>query len=248
MTFLDLLNKVLRRLREDTVNTMDGTEYSRLVSEFIAEIHQECVEVHDWTSMRHTINLAVANGTRTYNLGKTIANGGNVPNTERVTTTDSLLVYDQYNQPMAFLFDSDSDTQGNRMIPISQTNMERLYQSNRALTNTEPNYFSYRLHPSNDGLELTLWPIPATTRTARLTFWTPEEEPTTEGTDDNTALLVPWKPVYLGTLMLALNERGEEMGEPGNIAERRYYNSLARAIEADQQLGGRTNQQEFVRD
>lgn len=248
MTFLEVLNKVLRRLREDTVNTMDSTEYTRLVSEFIAEIHQECVEVHDWTSMRHTITLAVASGTRTYNLGLTIAQGGNVPNTERVTTTDSLLVYDESNQPMAFLFDDASHAYGDRMFHISQTDMERLYQSDRALTNQDPTYFSYRLNPSNGGLELTLWPIPASDRTIRFTFWTPESEPDTDGTDDNTVLLVPWKPVYLGALMMALNERGEEMGEPGAMAERRYYNALSRAIESDQQLTGRTDQQEFVRD
>lgn len=248
MTFLSLLNKVLRRLREDTVNTMDSTDYSRLVSEFIAEIHQECVEVHDWTSMRHPITLAVASGTRTYNLGLTIANGGNVPNTERVTKTDSLLVYDELNRPMAFMFDDSSAAQGDRMLPISHTAMERLYQSDRALTNTEPNYFSYRQHPSNDGLELTIWPIPSANRTVRFTFWTAEDEPETDGTDDNTVILVPWKPVYLGAVMMALNERGEEMGEPGNMAERRYYNALARAVETDQQLSGRTDQYEFVRD
>ena len=49
-------------------------------------------------------------------------------------------------------------------------------------------------------------------------------------------------------LFLAFNERGEEMGEPGNMAERRYATSLVDAIDADVQRTGRTNRLEFYRD
>jgi len=59
---------------------------------------------------------------------------------------------------------------------------------------------------------------------------------------------MPHRPVYLGALYLALNERGEEMGEPGGKAEQRYRVALNSAIEADQKAKVRSEEYEAVRD
>ncbi len=248
MTYIDLINRVLRRLREDTVVTSTETDYSRVVADIISEIHQECVSEHDWSSMRHEITLALIPSQKAYNLGLTIANGGNVPNTQRITNNDSYVVFDENNAPMAWLFADTSDDQGDQMIMVAPTTMETLHQRDRDLTNELPYHFSYRLHPSNEGLELSVWPLPTVAKTVRLVMWTPSSELVPDGTMDNTTLLVPWRPIYLGALMLAQNERGEEIGEPGHLAERRYYKALAKAIEADMATRVRTDQLEVVRD
>jgi len=78
--------------------------------------------------------------------------------------------------------------------------------------------------------------------------WNNPEVPITTDTDDGYEFVVPALPIYLGTLFMALNERGEELGEPGSIAERRYYDALNTAKESDIQVRGLTNEYEFVRE
>jgi hypothetical protein len=59
---------------------------------------------------------------------------------------------------------------------------------------------------------------------------------------------MPSKILVLGATMLALNERGEELGEPGNIAERKFAAALAAEIELDRMRGVYPNQFEMFRD
>src|SRR5262245_37683412 len=243
MTVLEVVNKVLKRLREDTVTASDAEEYSSLIAEFVADIHSECVEQHDWSSMNHYINLELVPGQRTYNLGE----GGVVDDAERETNNDSHLIFDARNRPMAFLFDDENDQYGEQIFACSVADMDRLFQLDRQMENEQPYHISYNLAPGNEGVELNVWPLPAASRLLRLKFWTPPLI-LGDGSDDNTELLMPWRPVYLGALYLALNERGEEIGEPGNIAEQRYLRARSSAIESDLKLGTRSDQYEAVRD
>jgi hypothetical protein len=247
MTVIELVNKVLKRLREGTVVTVNETEYSALIGEFISDVHSECVEAHDWSSMNHFIDVDIVPGQREYNLGELVGNGGNVPNDQRPTNNDSLLIFDKNNRPMAFLFDDEDDAMGEQIIACSMNDLDYLYQSDRALDNSEPYHMSLSLAPENEGWMLYVWPLPQEARLIRVKFWTPPLI-LGDGEDDNTEVLLPWRPVYLGALRLALNERGEEIGEPGNMAEQRYYKALSSAIEADLKLGERTNQYEMRRD
>jgi hypothetical protein len=91
---------------------------------------------------------------------------------------------------------------------------------------------AFRNSPDGDGLEALLCPPPTVACFLRIRMWTPEDDIDVDA-DDNRTLLVPWRPLYLGALYLALNERGEEIGEPGGVAERRYNQSVSGAIEAD---------------
>ena len=54
MTYLQAVNKVLRRLRENTVNSVDETLYSRLVGEFINDANRMVEDAWDWSSLRET--------------------------------------------------------------------------------------------------------------------------------------------------------------------------------------------------
>lgn len=230
MTILQIINKVLRRLREDTVSAINETDYSYMVCEMLNDIHQEVLD-HDWSAMEHVIDVPVDASQRVLDLTRLEADGGDVLAGGRVTNNGSLLRFDG-GFPQAWVFDDTSDTDGDQLLLVTPEQMEQLYQTSRDETSTDPSYFTLRQSPDRAGLQMVLWPTPTAARHIRMRFWTPEDEVDPD-TDSARTMLVPDRVLYLGTVMLALNERGEEMGEPGNVAERRFYSALSQAIEAD---------------
>lgn len=247
MTVLQIINRVLRRLREDTVVSLTETAYSLMLVDLLHDVHRECVERHDWSSMEHVINVPVDASQRVLDLSRLEADGGDVAAANRVTTNDSFLLFDCEGLPQAWVFDDSSATEGEQLIYVDEPTMERLYQQDRDQTGTDPSYFSLRQSPDRDGLQMTLYPPATAARHIRMRLWTPEDE-IDSSTDTSRTPLIPSTPLVLGTLMLALNERGEELGEPGNTAERRYYDALSGAIEADQNRRGFANRYEARRE
>ena len=63
MTYLDLINGVLRRLREDTVTTANETDYSQLVGEFVNDAKKQVELAHKWSALRTTVTLSTNVGT-----------------------------------------------------------------------------------------------------------------------------------------------------------------------------------------
>ena len=68
MTYLDLINSVLRRLREDTVDTANGTDYSHLIGDLVNDAKKIVENSFDWTSLRDSITINTVSGTDTYSL------------------------------------------------------------------------------------------------------------------------------------------------------------------------------------
>lgn len=68
MTYLEIVNKVLQRLREDTVNTVNSSPYSLLVGDFVNETIREVEDAHDWNSLKVTVSLPTESGTFRYSL------------------------------------------------------------------------------------------------------------------------------------------------------------------------------------
>lgn len=246
MTILQIINRVLRRLREDAVVTLNETDYSVMLTEMLHDIHQQCLD-HNWSSMEHVIDVPVDAAQRTLDLSRLEADGGDIAAGGRALKTSSMLQFDADGRAQAWLFDSSSEDDGEIMVQVDTPTMERLYQQDRDQTNEDPLYFALSNHPDRDGLQMTLYPAPTAARHIRMRFWTPEDDIDID-TDVARTLLVPSRPLVLGTIYLALNERGEELGEPGHVAERRYIDALGSAIEADQDRRGRTNRFEAVRE
>jgi hypothetical protein len=247
MTILQIVNRVLRRLREDAVTSLVETDYSRLIVDFLHDTHQECIERHDWSAMEHVVDIPVDAAQRVLDLSRTEVLGGDVVNTSRVPKNDSAMLFDSNGLALAWLFDNSSAAEGDQLFMLAPDQMERQYQQDRDYSGADPVYFSLTMHPDRGGLQMTLWPPAPTTSHIRLRMWTPEDE-VDEDTDSARELLVPSRPLILGTLMLALNERGEELGEPGNTAEHRYYDALSGAVEQDVGRRAQTNRYEARRE
>lgn len=68
MTYLDLVNNTLRRLREDTVASVSDTDYSALIGIFVNDAIRYVESAWDWSVLRTTFPITTVAGTRLYSL------------------------------------------------------------------------------------------------------------------------------------------------------------------------------------
>jgi len=58
MTYLQLVNSVLRRLREDEVTSVSQNSYSKLIGEFVNDSKRTVEDAYDWTALRDTLTVS----------------------------------------------------------------------------------------------------------------------------------------------------------------------------------------------
>ena len=68
MTFLELVNDVLVRLREPVVTTYNETTYSTLIGKFINDAKRQVEDAYAWNVLGTTITLSTTSGTYSYAL------------------------------------------------------------------------------------------------------------------------------------------------------------------------------------
>ena len=68
MTYLEIVNKVLRRLRENEVSSVQETPYSRLIGDLINVVKREVEDAWNWSALRDTIIATTVADTRAYVL------------------------------------------------------------------------------------------------------------------------------------------------------------------------------------
>ena len=132
LTYLQLVNSVLRRLRESEVSAVTDTAYSKMVGEFVNDAKRQCEDAYTWNALNSSISISTTSGTSLYSLtgsGQRFKVTDVLDNTNkniiRVTaTTDmdllNLLSPSQTGQPLYYNFDgvdSNGDTQV-RLYPV----------------------------------------------------------------------------------------------------------------------------------
>jgi hypothetical protein len=68
MTYLELVNDVLVRLRETTVSTVSETSYSSLIGKFVNDAKRQIEDAFAWNVLGTTITLSTTAGTYSYAL------------------------------------------------------------------------------------------------------------------------------------------------------------------------------------
>ena len=97
MTYLELVNKVLTRLREDTVTTVGETAYSSLVGEFVNDAKEFVENAWNWSALRSTVVVPTVASDYTYSLTGT----GDLSEVKTVTNDTSNFFMEQ--KPQAWL-------------------------------------------------------------------------------------------------------------------------------------------------
>ena len=225
-TQLTIVNDILERLREDTVTSVNDNSYSKLVGMFVNDAKEDMEDVnHEWSVYVTEVDTTIlSDGTRTYDLTGTNDRSWMIRDGE--PGNDMLpAAYDITTNEVGQLFD----------CPL------KLLQKTRALTNSisdvkVPSVFAITADSDGRGWTLTLLWGANETRTWRHYWYIPQASLARDGTDDSTVIKLPRNPIYQRALYYALNERGEEMGEPGGLAWERSKLAISSALETDMQV------------
>jgi len=206
MAYRQVINKVLSRLREDTISIdwtgdiNDSTvldSYQILIGELVNEAKEVVEDAWNWGSLRTL---------------------------ETVTTEASTATYTMSNLNERARFIQVIDTTND--LVLTQISDDAFYRYTYLGTPQvgQPTY--YRL---NDN-KISFYPTPAAAYTVVVHAAQPQSDLTTAA---NT-LTVAERLVVLGAYSLALNERGEDGGTISDTAAQRFNNALVDAISQDE--------------
>jgi hypothetical protein len=68
MTYLELINDVLIRLRETTVATSNQTSYSTLIGKFVNDAKRQVEDSYGWNVLGQTVTISTTAGTYIYSM------------------------------------------------------------------------------------------------------------------------------------------------------------------------------------
>ena len=210
MTFLQLINKVLVGLREDTVLGVTANEV-KLIAQFVNEAKEEIEDMGPWYALRTTLSGSTAASTETVDF------------TASTNERSYILTDGATGQPLVWITNSGQET---RLIEMPYESMEDLYNSDASPDPGKPAYYS--VLPSADGLVLRFWPLPDGVYTIKVRAVVPQAE-LTATTDE---LTIAAAPVWKLALAKAMDERGSEFGGNGG-AEMKSRKAIADYILRD---------------
>ena len=89
MTYLECVNRVLRRLRENEVTTVNETPYSKLIGDLVNVVKVEIEDAWDWSALRTTLT---ANTTATLFNYVLVGSGTRLRVLDIINDTDNFLM------------------------------------------------------------------------------------------------------------------------------------------------------------
>lgn len=231
MTYLELVNNVLTRLREDTVASVSETDYSRLVGAFVNDAKRVVEDAWSWRTLRRTINIPIVGGSSTtYDIDDYTT----VEDSAYLGTRARLFYEPETSLPLICI------TTAGKERELCLENFSKDYMTNvmNANANSQSPIYSIKLGvnplPTTGCSDIRIIPVPSIPKdseTLRLIFVNPQNDLTANG--DN--LKVPHSPVLQLAYLYCLYERGEELGELLNLTSEKASAALADAIALDSQ-------------
>tara|TARA_R110002074_G_scaffold61959_2_gene149468 strand:- start:18057 stop:18707 length:651 start_codon:yes stop_codon:yes gene_type:complete len=205
MTHLEILNNVLRRLREDEAEAISSTDYTRMISDFVNDSMDMVQAVHNWHSLFTQIDVTTIASTQGYTLDGLGQMGQ---------------VYYAYN-----------DTTNS---PMNMTTLRQMMlQTDMGSGSSEgsPIRYAYNSVAADDDPNVLFWPIPDDVYT--ITFHVKQHQAAI--TDGATEVLVPEQPVIQLALAMAKEERGEDGSGGSGIAMGKAKAVLADYVALDRE-------------
>ena len=225
-TQLTLVNNLLRRLREETVASVNETSYSTLLAQFINDAKADLEDTgHLWSVYVTAVDDTIlADGTTTYDITETNDRSFLL---RRPTRPELPMAIDITSNETGQLFD----------VPYSELLARRNLDTNPTYTTTTPKTFSVISDSDGRGFSIELLWGASEARSWRTWWYIPQAELALDNTDAGTEIKLPARPIELRALYYALEERGEIMGpRQGSNAWLRSQETFANAIETDQQV------------
>lgn len=133
MTYLEIVNKVLVRLREDEVTSVNQTTYSKLIGSLVNATKRDIENAWNWHCLRETLTVTTSSGLFNYVL------------TDFGTTSRVLHVY--------------NDTDDVEMYYRSSKWFDHQFRMTDTPQNDSPMYYSWNGTSSGD-IQVDVYPIP----------------------------------------------------------------------------------------
>jgi len=185
MTYLEAVNKVLRRLREPEVGSVDETVYSKLIGEFVSDAKSLVENAWSWS--------------------------GNIQQNLTVGTslTDLAIPNSTVNTQVRSVRNIDTKTDLKR---LEYTDYRDLLVDNFLVTNygPQPEFYATQFDFTTDSQKVYFWPPTEGTKTFYLNVrWDNRGD---DVLTDSSTLSVPSLPVVQFAHAMAVEERGETGG------------------------------------
>jgi len=149
LTYLECVNRVLRRLRENEVTTVNETPYSKLIGDLVNVVKVEIENSWNWSALRTTLTA---------------------------TTTDSLFNYVLVDSGTRFrVLDVVNDTEDVFMEERSSRWFDEQFLMS-SVQHSAPIYYNFNGVNSNGDTQIDLYPIPDGVYNIRINVILPQQE------------------------------------------------------------------------
>jgi hypothetical protein len=133
MTYLEVVNAVLRRLRVTEVGSIAETEYSAMIGDFVNDSKSLCEDAWDWSALRTTLTVTTSDAIFNYAL---------------TSSQNNLKIIDVIN-----------DTSNNFMTYKTSSWMNNVFL-NETPVEGSPTYYSFNGVDANGDTLVEIYPIP----------------------------------------------------------------------------------------
>ena len=200
MTYLQIVNSILVRLREPTVSTVGLDAYSTLIGKFVNDAKRQVEDAYDWNALGQEITLTTASGTYVYSL--TGAGQKFRVSSDPLNTTSNVV-----------------------MRNISVSDMHQKQNFTPIVTNI-PAQYCFEGVDGNGDAQVQLYGRPDGVYTIKFFLTIPQAVLSSDGT----SVLVPDVLVEQNAYARALVERGEDGGTASSEAYALFRGMLSDAI------------------
>jgi hypothetical protein len=202
MTYLEIVNKVLVRLRENEVTSLNESSYSSLIADLVNVVKREVENSWNWHALRTTLSATTVDDLFNYVL---VGFG---------TTSRVLHVY--------------NDTDDIELYPKSSTWFDRQMRMVSTPQKGSPQYYNFNGVSAYGDLQMDVYPIPDKAYDIRINI-VKQQDDLTEPTE---SILINPNVVIEGVVSRAIMERGEDGGSMDHELRYRNMLADLIAIEA----------------
>jgi len=197
MNYLELVNDVLVRLREDEVTAVTDTPYSKLISKYVNDAKRIVEDSYEWAGLTETLTVTTANGLFNY-----VMTGAG----QRFKVLDVI------------------NSEDNIFLQYVTTSVMNNWFLNADNTQTgSPTHYNFNGVNTNGDTQVDVYPIPDGVYNVFFNIYKPQDALSA----NSDKLIVPSEPVIKYAYAMAVAERGEDGGLSAQEATVLADNSLA---------------------
>ena len=197
MNYLELVNDVLVRLREDEVTAVTDTPYSKLISKYVNDAKRIVEDSYEWAGLTETLTVTTAN-----NLFNYVLTGAG----QRFKVLDVI------------------NSEDNIFLQYVTTSVMNGWFLNADNTQTgSPTHYNFNGVNTNGDTQVDVFPIPDGVYNVFFNIYKPQDALSA----NSDVLIVPSEPVIKYAYAMAVAERGEDGGLSAQEATALADQSLA---------------------